>query len=255
MAKIFITGSTDGLGQLAAKSLVESGHDVVLHARSEERANTALRDLPDASGVVIGNLADMEETKQLAQKVNKLGTFDAVIHNAGVFKVPHDAKSKDGLPLVFAVNSIATYLLTVLINKPERLIYLSSNMHRQGDAGEAQLDAVLRGKNVSSYSDTKLHDLILTHYVARKWPDVIVNAVHPGWVPTKMGGSGATDDLMKGYETQVWLAAGQDPEALRTGRYLFHKKEVRQHPQATDENIQHKFISVCEQLTGLSFPV
>lgn len=127
-------------------------------------------------------------------------------------------------------------------------------MHKSGDAREDQLDAIPEGRNIPSYSDTKLHDLILTLVVANKWPEVAANAVDPGWVPTKMGGSGAPDDLNKGFETQVWLAVGQDKEATLSGRYLHHKTERACNPQAKDKKIQEKFLSVCEQITGISFP-
>ncbi len=253
MARIFITGSSDGLGQLAAKSLVAMGHRVVLHARNEERAKSALNAIPDAEKVLTGDLSDISATKQLAQKVNELGAFDAIIHNAGILQ-SSNGKSNDSLPLLFAVNSLAPYILTAMIKRPKRLIYLSSSMHRPGDASERQLNAILNGQNNPGYSDTKLHDLILSMAVDRKWTETISNAVDPGWVPTKMGGSSATDDLDKGYETQVWLAVGQDKGAKQSGRYLFHKKEQNFNPQAKDEKIQEKFLAICEAMSGVSFP-
>ncbi len=254
MAKIFITGSSDGLGLLAAKALVSMGHQVVIHARNEDRAKSAIKGVPGAEKVLIADLSSIEETKRLAEQVNELGTFNAIIHNAGIYLVPDRAKSTDGIPLVFAVNSIAPYILVAMINRPERLIYLSSGLHRQGDASIEQLTAISEGRNSPSYSDTKLHDLILALTVARKWPDVSSNAVNPGWVPTKMGGRGAPDDLNEGFATQVWLAVGQDEGAKRSGRYLHHKKEVNFNPQAQNLEIQEKFFSVCEQLSGVPFP-
>ena len=254
MARIFITGSSDGLGQLAAKSLVKIGHEVVLHARNKERAKDALAAVPGAEKVLTADLSSIEETKKLAEEVNDLGSFDAVIHNAGIYRVSTGVKSKDGLPLIFAVNSIAPYILTALINRPKRLVYLSSGLHRGGNAGESELDALLEGKNEPGYSDTKLHDLILSMAVDRKWGGTISNAVDPGWVPTKMGGSSASDDLDKGYETQVWLAVAKDEEATKSGRYLFHKKERNFNQQAKDEKTQEKFLAICEKLTGVSFP-
>jgi len=253
MAKIFITGSSDGLGLLAAKELVSRGNQVFLHARNGKRAETAMNEVPGAKEVFIGELSSMEETKKLAGEVNGTGNFDAIIHNAGVFHISDQLKSEDGLPLLFAVNSIAPYILTILINRPQRLIYLSSQMHMHGDASEDRLNAILEGRNIPSYSDSKLHDLLLALAVARKWPDVYSNAVDPGWVPTKMGGSNAPDDLREGFRTQVWLAVGQDKEAMLSGRYLRHKKEKNCHPQAREEKIQEKFLSVCEQISGISF--
>src|SRR5687767_7182421 len=124
MARIFITGSADGLGQLTAKLLVDQGHQVVLHARNAERGRDALRKVKGAEDVLVGDLSSMVEAKKLADEVNALGSFDAVIHNAGVYRVP----SK----LIFAVNTLAPYILTCLIQKPRRLIYLSSGMHLSG---------------------------------------------------------------------------------------------------------------------------
>lgn len=253
MAKIFITGSSDGLGLLAAQNLVSMGHEVFCHARNDARAKETALEISEATSIIVGDLSSMQETINIAKQVNDLGKFDAIIHNAGVYQLPASAKSKDDLPLTFAVNSIAPYILTALIHQPKRLIFLSSSMHMQGDASEKQLNEILENKNIPSYSDTKLHDLILALAVARKWPGVISNAVDPGWVPTKMGGSGAPDDLNKGFATQVWLAAANDDESKISGRYLHHKKEMHCNPQAKEIEVQEKFLAVCKEITGISF--
>ena len=222
MARIFITGSTDGLGFLAAKFLLSQGHDVVLHARNEKRLQDAMSKLPQASKVLIADLSSIEDTRKLAEDVNVLGKFDSVIHNAAVYN--------DQSKIIFNVNTLAPYILTCLIKKPNRLIYLSSGMHLQGDAS-------LRNFTSSGYSDSKLHVVILSKAIARKWPDVFSNAVNPGWVPTKMGGRGAPDNLDKGYETQSWLAVSNDEEAKVSGRYFFHKREKNY----LKEVVSHKY--------------
>lgn len=248
MAKIFITGSADGLGQLAAKALIKLGHQVVLHARNAERGKQALDKTPGAQDVLTGDLSSMEETKALAAKANALGNFDVVIHNAGVYRVSRDSVGAEGLPLVLTVNTLAPYILTCLMHKPERLIYMSSGMHL---SGSAQVD---KKSNHISYSDTKLHDVILAMAVARKWADVYSNAVDPGWVPTKMGGAGAPDSLEKGYETQVWLAASNEAGATVSGHYFHHKRQARFLPIAKDAAVQEQFLSGCEKITGVRFP-
>src|SRR5690242_15091996 len=86
MARIFITGSADGLGQLAAQLLVNQGHEAVLHARNNERADHALRATKGAADVIVGELSDLEATKAVASRANALGRFDAVIHNAGIYQ-------------------------------------------------------------------------------------------------------------------------------------------------------------------------
>jgi NAD(P)-dependent dehydrogenase (short-subunit alcohol dehydrogenase family) len=254
MARILITGSADGLGQLAAKALVGMGHQVVLHARNAERGKQAVAKVPGAEDVLIADLSSMEETKALAAKANASGTFDAVIHNAGVYQVPKNSVGADGLPLLFTVNSLAPYILTGLMHKPKRLIYLSSDMHLQGDPTLDHLPVSTRNpSNQVTYSDTKLHDVMLAMAVARRWSDVYANAVNPGWVPTKMGGAGAPDNLEKGFQTQVWLAVSNDPEARVSGHYFHHQRQARYLPAAKEIVVQEKFLTRCEQITGVSF--
>ena len=243
MAKIFITGSVDGLGQLTAKLLIDQGHSVVLHARNAERRTDALIKVKEAENVLVGDLSSLEQTKELAVEANALGPFDAVIHNAGVYQVP----SK----LIFTVNTLAPFILTCAIRKPRRLIYLSSGMHL---GGHARLDTFTKDITRINYSDSKLHVLMISMAVSRKWSEVYSNAVDPGWVPTKMGGRGAPDNLQQGYETQAWLAVSDDDKAKVTGRYFHHKREVRYNPESTDVLLQEKFLKVCEEITGVAFP-
>jgi len=244
MARIFITGSADGLGQLAAKALLEQGHEVILHARNDERARVAIKNNPEASAVLTGDLIDIEETKDLAQQLNQLGRFDAIIHNAGVYQ---RASSE-----IFAVNTIAPYILTCLVQMPKRLIYLTSGMHMHGSP---KLDDFNDHIGRITYSDSKLHVLMLCLAVARKWSGAYSNAVDPGWVPTKMGGRGAPDNLQKGYETQVWLAVSEDEKAKLSGRFFHHRKERRHNPLADDISQQEKFLAVCAEITGVTFPM
>lgn len=240
MARIFVTGSSAGLGQLAAKSLISQGHEVVLHARNEKRAKDALESVPDAESVLIGDLSNIEETKKLADDVNASGHFDAVIHNAGVLRASAEK--------ILAVNTLAPYILTCLIQKPERLIYLSSSMHK---SGSASLEKIKSEEGIS-YSDSKFYMVLLSKIIARKWPNVFSNAVDPGWVPTKMGGSGASDDLDKGYETQVWLAASDDEKAKVSGRYFYHKKEANYQSKADNAKLQEEFFSICKEVTNVA---
>lgn len=255
MAKIFITGSADGLGQLTAKALTRSGHEVVLHARSEARGRQALAGAPGAAGVLIADLSSIAETKKLAAKANALGTFDAVIHNAGIYRVPGSSVGAEGLSLIFTVNSLAPYVLTCMMNRPGRLIYLSSGMHRQGNADVDHLPdgSGNKGGHIS-YSDTKLHDLLLCNAVARRWWNVCSNTVNPGWVPTKMGGSGAPDSLEKGYETQVWLAVSNEAAAKVSGVYFHHKKQETAHRSASDTTVQDTLMERFAAITGVELP-
>ena len=125
MARVLITGSSDGLGLMAARLLVDDGHAVILHARNERRGDDAGQALPGAEDVVIGDLESIAGMRQVAEQANALGQIDAVIHNAGIgYREPRRIETVDGLCHVFAVNVLAPYLLTALITAPDRLVYL-----------------------------------------------------------------------------------------------------------------------------------
>ncbi|MBL7253000.1 SDR family NAD(P)-dependent oxidoreductase [Paractinoplanes lichenicola] len=233
MAHVFITGSADGLGRATAEVLLGEGHKVVVHVRNEKR-RSAVEDL-DAS-VVVGDLADADETRSVADQVNRLGPVDVVIHNAGVYPSG---------PMI-AVNAVAPYVLTALIHRPRRLVYLTSGMHR---GGRDDLRAL---SGHGSYSDSKLYVTTLALAVARLWPEVLSNAVDPGWVPTRMGGPGAPDDLRLGHLTQEWLATSDDPRALTTGGYWYHQRRQNPHPAAARADFQNELLAALADLTGVT---
>jgi NAD(P)-dependent dehydrogenase (short-subunit alcohol dehydrogenase family) len=254
--RVFVTGSAEGLGQMAAARLVSAGHEVILHARNQTRARQALEATPGAADALVGDLASLQETKELAQTANATGRFDAVIHNAGVGFRERLRRTEEGLPHVLAINLLAPYVLTSLMTRPDRLVYLTSGMHRGGDPDLSDLGWERRSWNgAQAYSDSKLYDLILAFAVARHWHEVLANAVAPGWVATKMGGSGAPDDLAAGSETQAWLAVSHDPEALLSGRLLYHRQPQEHHPAADDANLQDELLSQSAELTGVPFPL
>ncbi len=211
---------------MAGQLLVEQGHQVVLHARDPSRADDARAALPEAEAVVIGDVSTIAAMRSVAEQVNARGRFDAVIHNAGVGYREARRKTSDGLPHVFAVNTLAPYVLTALIEKPGRLVYLSSGMHRGAEANLHDLTWTKRSWSGSqAYAESKLHDVLLAFALARRWPDVLSNALEPGWVATRMGGAGASDDLDQGHRTQVWLAASEEPAARVTAEYFYHLRQ------------------------------
>ena len=237
--RVLVTGSADGLGRAAALELQKAGHRVVVHVRNRARLS-AVADLLDAGAeVVVGDLSDLTQVRDVAEQANEIGRMDAVIHNAGVY---------DG-PAVLPVNVVAPYVLTASMHRPDRLVYLSSGMHRGGHPRLSGLD--WRGSRATgSYSDSKLFVTTLSAAVARLWPDVLSNAVDPGWVPTRMGGPNAPDDLRLGHLTQEWLATSNDRDALTSGGYWHHQRRVDPHPSVRDEQFQDQLLDALAQFTG-----
>lgn len=252
MSCVFITGSTDGLGLAAARQLLDDGHRVVLHARSAARAADLGELRERAAGVVIGDLADAGPTREVAAQVNAIGRMDAVIHNAGVYTCPERGRTEEGHAVTLAINTLAPWLLTALIERPDRLVYLSSGLHRQGEGSLADLDwTARRWDGAKAYAETKLQVAALAAALARRWPDVQASAVDPGWVRTRMGGQGAPRDLAVGADTQAWLAAGGGEG---NGGYWHDRHRQRPAREVEDEAFGDALLDRLAELTGADLP-
>ena len=256
MATILVTGSSDGIGRQTASTLAEQGHRVVLHARNEERAEQARAAVPQAAAVVLGDLTSLAGTRALAEQAVAAGPYDVVIHNAGVGGgQPGPVRTGDGLERIFQVNVLAPYVLTALIPWPTRLVYLTSGLE---SGGVPRLDDPQwqdrDWDGMQAYSDSKLYDVMLAFAVARRRPEVLSNAVDPGWIRTRMGGPGATDDLPEGAETQIWLATSDEPAAKVTGRYFKRRRDLRANPAAYREDLQEELLARCAELSDVELP-
>jgi NAD(P)-dependent dehydrogenase (short-subunit alcohol dehydrogenase family) len=255
MAIVFITGSSDGLGRAAAQSLLDGGHKVVLHARSTKRAATIASLASRSLGVVVGDLSSAAETRDIADQVNKIGRMDTVIHNAGIYSARSRGSTAEGHASILAVNTLAPYILTALIERPDRLVYLSSGLHSGGSGSLDDLDWTTRNWDTGkAYAESKLHVVALAVALARRWPKVLSNAVNPGWVRTKMGGSGAPVDLDTGQRTQSWLAVSDEPAAMVSGRYWHHMRQEQPAREASDLNFGEQLIEKLADLTGVTLP-
>ncbi|KAK7752293.1 hypothetical protein SLS62_005829 [Diatrype stigma] len=258
MAKIFITGSSDGVGALTAKALAGRGHSVYLHARNAQRAADARALCPAAQDVLVADLSSTEETKTLAGQLSALGPWDAIVHNAGTNSRQRGAGAEGGLPSLFAVNTLAPYLLTCLVRPPpRRYLFVSSEMHTAGD-GSARMLGDSERLMASSYSDSKLHVVMLGNYFARwfraRGLDTDVNSCTPGWVPTKLGGFGAPGNIHDGVATYVLLALGEGAAAGKTGTYWHWSRERSPKADAASEAKQEQLVETLAKMTGVRPP-
>jgi len=255
MSVVLVTGSTDGIGRETARQLLAAGHEVVGHARNRSRAQDLRPDEPRLRDVLVGDLASLKETRQLGEAASTAGPFDAVVHNAGIGGSEERILTEDDLEQIFQVNTVAPYVLTALMPRPRRLVYLTSGLEAQGRAELDDLQYERRPwDGMQAYSDSKLYDVMLAFAVARLWPDVLSNAVDPGWIKTKMGGPQAWDEVGEGAATQVWLAVSEEEGAQVTGRYLKRFGVLDANPSASDVDLQEGLLNRLAALTGVAIP-
>ena len=254
---ILVTGSADGLGLAAARDLLADGYPVIGHARNPARATQLRALLPGLHHVVVADFASFAQVQAMAAELAEFGPMRAIIHNAGVgYREPRRIQTIDGHAHVLQINVLAPYLLTALVPKPQRLVWLSSGLHRDGEASVDDIDWTRRSWNgFQAYADSKLFDATLAAALARRWPPVVSNALEPGWVSTRMGGPGAPDDLSLAHVTQVWLAEGVDPKTQVSGRYYYHNAPAPTHYAVEDRDFQRDLLDACHRLTGSAFPV
>ncbi|KAK3069878.1 hypothetical protein LTR53_011440 [Teratosphaeriaceae sp. CCFEE 6253] len=253
MARILITGSSDGIGQAAAQLLASQGHKVTLHARNDDRAAQAHKAVPRAEGVLIGDISTIAGSKALAEKADAAGPWDAVVHNAGLGPSNPGFTTSDGFASTFAVNSLAPYILTCLMHKPKRLLYLSSGLHNGGDDSLKDVTWSKRPlESFQAYNDSKLHDILLANVIARRWPDVQSCSLDPGWVQTKMGGGGAPGTTEAPAKAIADFASGERKlSGEGTGEYLGVGGPKSPKGSALDKGKQDDFVKICEELSGV----
>ncbi len=186
---ILITGSTDGIGKLAAIKLAKDGHEIYLHGRNAQKLDTVISEIktqtnnPQIKGFV-ADFSDLAAVQQMAAQVNQeVSKIDVLINNAGIFKSPL-ATNKDGLDIRFVVNYFAPYVLTKALlpllkkgNAP-RLINLSSAAQAPVSpdalAGKIQIGAQ------AAYAQSKLALTMWSFQLAKQLKDITVIAVNPG---------------------------------------------------------------------------
>lgn len=253
MARIFVTGSTQGIGRNAIQTLIGNGHDVILHARSKERIN-AFGALANVNTVLTGDLASLEEVRALARALNETGPVDAIIHNAGIIDTTREV-TREGILRVLMVNAIAPYMLSLLAERPARLIFTGSSMHHGHEEALDDMDwRERRWSGASAYGESKMLLTAMANGLARHLPDTPCHTVDPGWVPTRMGGESASDSLDEAHLTQCWLATCSKDEAGASGGYWHHMERREPDPKTQDTKVQDAVLTRFAALSGVAMP-
>jgi NAD(P)-dependent dehydrogenase (short-subunit alcohol dehydrogenase family) len=252
MSRILVTGSNDGIGAEIARTLAAQDHQVIWHARSEERA-VGFHGGTGATQYVVGDLGSLESTRELAAGLLRIGAPEVVVHNAGWgSKDETRTVTGDGLEKTFQINALAPLLLTALLPRPERLVFVSSDSIVRGNLRLDDLQHEQAWTGDAAYADSKLAMTALAFALARRWPETLSNAVHPGWVSTKMSDYAAPLTVAQGADTPAWLAASTEPAALVTGTFFQDRKAIEVNPQAYDRELQDALLERCLDLCGAS---
>jgi NAD(P)-dependent dehydrogenase (short-subunit alcohol dehydrogenase family) len=242
VARILITGSTDGLGRALAAELAGRGHEVVVHGRSRERVDAAAREV-GAAGALVADFARLDDVRRLAGEAEGI---DVLVNNAGLTSRERQL-SEDGLELTFQVNYLAGFLLTLLL-LPPRTVNVASIAQRALDFDDLMLERGYDGYR--AYSQSKLAQVMFTFELAERRPDRIVNALHPATLmDTKMARE--TFGIVRSTVEEGVEATAQLVELDGvSGRYFDGLRQARPDQMAYDRGARRRLWDVSAELTS-----
>jgi len=271
-----ITGATSGIGEVTAQELARLGYRVVITARDQAKLESAIARIRLNSGsqVVTGLVADLssqDQVRSLASKfIDQYDRLDVLINNAGAVYLRR-TESVDGIEMTLAGNHLAPFLLTNLLldllkhSSPARIINVSSRAH---EGQVIDFDDLQYRKNyqfMRAYGKSKLANLLFTYELDRRLPgsEVTVNALHPGFVATNIGGNNGwlvrlfmplirlwAISPQEGAETSVYLASSSEVAGV-SGKYFYQKHPVLSSAFSRDEDAARRLWDASVELTGI----
>jgi NAD(P)-dependent dehydrogenase (short-subunit alcohol dehydrogenase family) len=267
---ILITGATDGLGEQLALELAAAGAAVLLHGRDPARGEAVLREIGEATGndrlaFYLADFASLAQIRRLADAIlADHDRLDVFVNNAAIGFGRRDAPerevSQDGFERRFAVNYLAPFLLTRLLqpllvrSAPARIVNVASAGQAPIDFDDVMLERAYDG--VRAYRQSKLALVMFTFDLADELRDagVTANCLHPAtYMPTKMvleAGVNPVSSLEQGLQATLRLVADADLDDV-TGRYFDGQRDARAHPQAYDLDARRRLRELSTQLVGL----
>jgi NAD(P)-dependent dehydrogenase (short-subunit alcohol dehydrogenase family) len=264
---VLVTGSTDGLGRGLARELAGRGATVLLHGRDAAKGDAAVREIGSATGseqlaFYLADFGSLDHVRELAGRIlAEHDRLDVLVNNAGLGAGRSERElSGDGHELRFAVNYLASFLLTHLLepllvqSAPARIVNVSSAGQAPIDFDDVMLERAYSG--VQAYTQSKLALVMLAFDLAEELRDrgVTANALHPGtFMPTKMvldAGISPVDSLESGVDATMRLVADTELDGV-TGSYFERKREALAHPQAYDDDARRRLRELSAGLVGL----
>ena len=264
---ILITGATDGIGLETAKELARQGHELVLHGRSEEKAQRACDaircSVPNAAlQTVYADLGDLATVARMAHDLAaRLPRLDALINNAGVYMTERKI-SRDGFEMTLAVNHLAHFLLTNLLlpllkkSTAPRVVTVSSMVHTSGRIAFEHINGEQDFDAYHAYANSKLANALFANELARREPWLTSNSLHPGVIGTKLlhaAFSMQGETVAAGARTSVYLATS--PEVAKvTGKYFVDSIAATAAAQALDQQLAQRLWKWSEQAVKPNLP-
>ena len=265
---VLVTGATDGIGKETALELARLGARVIVHGRSEARVAAAYQELESVSEApppkpVIADFASLAQVRALVHELGRRGlAIDTLINNAGVYMKRREL-SAEGIELTMAVNHFAHVLLTHLLLESEvgksltRIINVSSIAHTRAYIDLEDIDNTRSPfDDYQAYATSKFANVLFTVELARRLQarGVLVNAVHPGVVSTKLLTTGfemrGPDSLGKGARGSVMLAISPEYAHI-SGAYFMEGREANMHRRATDRDLAARYYELSVARVGV----
>ncbi len=259
---ILITGSTDGIGKLAATKLAQAGHQVYVHGRNTEKLELTIEEIKEVTknqniNGYLADLSDLSSIKRFVDQVSSdLDTLDVLINNAGVYNTPTTI-NEDGLDLRFVVNYIGPVIITnhLIPQLEESVSPLVINLSSAAQS-PVSIEALLGKASIpvsESYAQSKLALTMWSFYLSKKLNNVSVVAVNPGsllntrMVQEAFGRHWSSAD--KGADILYDLSSANDPKEF-DGKYFDNDKGTisEAHPSAYDQKHVVKLIDSTDNL-------
>jgi len=271
-----ITGATNGIGRVAAVELARMGAELFLTYRDKVRADETVAEIRNRTGsqkvhLLHANLGSQQQIRRAAQEFLSTGRpLHVLINNAGLGN-SRRIMSEDGIEMVFAVNHLAYFLLTMLLldrimhSAPARIVNVASEAHRFGTINFDDLGGERRYRTFGNYGQSKLANILLTYELARRLSGtgVTVNCLHPGTIGSGLwlNNGSLMQAMMKaakpflktperGARTIIYLASSPEVEGV-SGKYYANCKEKTSNKESHDLTVARRLWEVSERMTGL----